>query len=268
MSSQFSNHPGALELPHNDPINLAGNSSTWQSQGNSEFQKLRRLHNLASHVGVSNSPFLPKTVQEYGAHQVLYHQDRINEERKRTKNREAEKKTIKELTAGLKGEVKERERTRFKVQKLIGGHELENGDNLTAVLCKKSIWVAGAEESSVVWPSREELKWEGETQARQGLWRKLPLPKENKLKGTDRTEMISVGRGEDVEKMERGELVIPFQMKEVAEMDKFDETILGSRDRVTNALEIFQPNAPEKVEEIDEAEVRAKGLLGDLLKAL
>lgn len=266
MSFNF-NNPN--ETSNNDSTNLAGNSSTWHSQGNSAVTKLQRLHGIGSHIGVTNSPFFPKSVQEHHAHQMLYQADQTFEQRKLLENRIAEAAAITSSLTGLKGEDKDRERARLKVKKLMGGIGMwENAGGSTTVLSKKSIWTAGAEETSVCWPTREECKYEGEQQARQGLPRKLPLPKENKLKEIDRSEMMCSGQAEEVAKMERGERVMPWRTKEVSKVEKFDETELGRRDRVKKGLERYHTPERKRVEQIDDAELREKGWLGDLLDEL
>ena len=139
----------------------------------------------------------------------------------------------------------------------------------TRVLAEKSIWAAGTEaESKVDWPTRDELKYEGEQQARQGRKRRLPLPKEHKLKGIDRSEMVNAGQEDQVKKMERGEMSMPWRMKEIAKVVKFDDTKLGLQDRVNKGLE-----KPEKtdghVQWVEEETVFQNGWLGnDLLNEL
>lgn len=133
----------------------------------------------------------------------------------------------------------------------------------TPVLAKKSIWAAGAEsESTVDWPTRDECKYEGEQQARQGLLRRFPLSKEHKLKAIDRSEMVNAGQEDEVEKMERGERAMPWRIKEAAKVEKFDETMLGFEDRVNKGLEKFEKRN-RHVQRVDEAEVLNNGWLGN-----
>jgi hypothetical protein len=268
----MTSNPSHNDISTSDPINLAGNSSTWHSSGNTSLAKLQRLHSLGTHIGVTNSPFYPQSVQEYGHHQALYKADQTAEEKKRLANCVAAAAAVAQSVSerGLKGEDKERERMRMKVQKLMGGIEFENGKDLTAVLGKKSIWAPGAEdESQVGWPTREEYKYEGEQQARQGLPRRLPLPKENKLREIDRSEMMNSGEGEEVAKMEKGERMMPWRMKEIAKVEKFDETKMGKEDRVIKGSERYEPPKRETVQQIDDEDMREKGWLGaDLLDEL
>ena len=191
-------------------------------------------------------------------------------------------------------EVRDREKERMRISGLFGGKGgggvsegrlgTWNGKGRTAVLARKSIWGLGLilesgsepepvghgdEERGVkvAWPRLDELKAEGEMQVRQGLTRRLPLPKLNLLKTIDKSELINNGEAgkEEVVKMEKGTMPMPFRMKVAAPVEEFDETCLGREDRFARGLTKFAPKATEKAEEIDEREVRQRGLLGDLL---
>jgi hypothetical protein len=132
----------------------------------------------------------------------------------------------------------------------------------TPVLAVKSIWATGADEDSKIdWPPRDELKSEGEQRARQGLHRRFPLPKEHKLKAIDRSEMVNAGQIDEVEKMERGELTMPWRMKEPAKVEKFDDTKLGWADRVSKGLEKYEKRN-KHYQKVDEAATLERGWLG------
>jgi hypothetical protein len=227
---------------------------------------------MATHIGVSSSPFFPKTAAEHVNHIALYKADCAAAEVRRMENHLAETKALGVRLRELKveGVVREREKLRLKVGGVMGGKEfpIEGKDGgKTAVLAKKSIWGLGSGKRGVAWPRLEEFKAEGEMRARRGLERKLPLPKLNMLKEIERSEMVKsgdVGRGEVV-KMEEGKMPMPFRMKVVAPVEEFDETRLGQEDHFARGLTKIMPKMREMAEEVDEREAREKGWLGDLL---
>ena len=230
---------------------------------------------MATHIGVSSSPFFPKTAAEHVNHIALYKADCTATEMQRMENHLAETRALGLRLRELKveGEVREREKLRLKVGGVMGGKVFlieGNGGGETAVLAKKSIWGLRFNERGVAWPRLEEFKAEGEMRAKRGLERKLPLPKLNMLKEIERSEMVNsgdVGR-EEVVKMEQGKMPMPFRMKVIAPVEEFDETRLGQEDRFAKGLTKIMPKMREMVEEIDEREAREKGWLGDLLGGL
>ena len=156
----------------------------------------------------------------------------------------------------------------MKVQKLMKPMDFSG----TAVLAQRSIWGVGPEMEGAAakegadWPTREEMKWEGENQARQCLERRLPLPRENKLRDIDRSEMMNSGAEEEVGKMERGDTPIPWRMKKVIDVEKFDETVRGREDRIRKGLKPFERENEERAEKISAEDMLEKGWLGkDLL---
>lgn len=202
-------------------------------------------------------------------------------ERKKMELHLAETRAVKEVLSKmdrleLGGDDKLREKERFKVGRLYQGKTVSG--NRTAVLAETSIWGIPDEgpkewEDAVHWPCREELKVDGEMQIRQGQPRKLPLPKLNKLKAIDRSEMVNSGEAskEEVEKMEKWLVSMPFRMKEIASVEVFDRTEFGMADRYANAKGLEpMPNAMkgEVRAAVLEWEVREECLLGHLLDEL
>lgn len=201
---------------------------------------------------------------------MLYKQDTAAYEKKKLNNRlavlQATSRHLSELD--LKRQEKETERIRMKVAKLMGGMEFENGSNRTTVLAEKSIWVAPGSKKDEAhcaedggWPIREESKWEGEGQVKQGLVRHFPLPKEDKLSAAARENMLRSGQWNELVKMNRGESAIPFGMKQVKKVYTFDETDLGKLDRAMMRLQILEPTNLEKLEETTDEEALGNGLL-------
>jgi hypothetical protein len=98
--------------------NLAGNSSTYHSRSNAALTKFQRIHNQGRILGLAKSPFYPRSLQDYGAHQALYAAHKATEEQKRLKNRVEALAAITSSVneRGLKGDEKEREKMKMRVQ--------------------------------------------------------------------------------------------------------------------------------------------------------
>ena len=214
-----------------------------------------------------NSPYFPRTVQEYGDHKAKYLDDIKAEATRKIRNFSAASDAVRSSLdeRELKGEEKRRELLKMKVGKLMKPLEFAG----TAVLAERSIWgveVDGAtkdvRQESMVWPTREEMKYEGEQRARQGIERRLPLPRENRLKEIDRSEMMNGGAGEEVERMECGEMAIPWRMRKFAGFEAFDRTGLGTQDRVRNSLEPFEEVEKQHASQISDGSALNKGWLG------
>ena len=195
----------------------------------------------------------------------------IAEEKRKLANcedaKDALRVSISERHRELMGGEKRREMMKMKVRKLM--KEMDYAG--TAVLGEKSVWGlgAGGEREGADWPTREELKFEGEGRAKQGLLRRLPLPRENRLKEVDRSEMVNSGAEGEAAKMERGEMAIPWRMKKVVGFETFDETTMGKEDRMGEDLESFERKNRERAEKIEVEAIVEKAWLGkDLLDEL
>ncbi len=155
--------------------------------------------------------------------------------------------TVSLAERNLKGEEKEKEKMRMRVGKLMGGMFTERGIGMTAVLSMKSVWAPdyglgsalGAHEvkedqedrlkdvqARVYWPAREELKSSGEALFRRNHPRRLPLPRLNKVRKINRSVMASSDRWANFLKMEKGEVAIPFRMKEIKKLEDWDRKCL------------------------------------------
>jgi hypothetical protein len=151
--------------------NAAGNSSSWSSPRTLEGARLARYQSMATHLGIYHSPFFPKNIGEYASHLNAMHSEKLEMEQGRIRLRILELRALDEWGRPLKlGEFLNAKVLEYKRVDAIGMNQ-------------EKIWPFGRttrdeeQGTQIGWPSKLEAKIDGECRARQGLERRLPVPK-------------------------------------------------------------------------------------------
>lgn len=125
---------------------------------------------MASHLGLSKSPFFPKNISQYARLLQEVHADKIRIENERLQERIDRSKLVDEL--GMP----------FNYKKFLNGKVLNFKFVDGKISDRERIWPYGTlnqdeETVRIGWPSTFEIKLEGEQRAKKSLKRQLPVPK-------------------------------------------------------------------------------------------
>jgi hypothetical protein len=152
-------------------LNAAGNSSSWSSPRTLEGARLARYQSMATHLGIYHSPFFPKNIGEYASHLNAVHGEKLEIEQGRIRVRILELRALDEWGQPLK------------LGEFLNGKILEYKRVDAMGMKRERIWPFGTtrpeeeKNTQIGWPSKLEAKIDGECRARQGLERRLPVPK-------------------------------------------------------------------------------------------
>ncbi|KAH6682807.1 hypothetical protein B0J14DRAFT_132567 [Halenospora varia] len=174
-----------------------GTSTSWTSPQAEKKAKLERLQNNASHIGILNSPYFPKSVSEYVTHETEMKMLKLSSEKEKLAHQmeilrlQKEKNLLNEvnITHSTFPQDLFPKARKGKAQKAKDVREFVG---LTQVLMEEStVWKKGyeqvpdrREEGSIwgcttraSWPEQGELKAEGEYRLAMFGERRLPLPR-------------------------------------------------------------------------------------------
>ncbi|KAH8687400.1 hypothetical protein BGZ60DRAFT_510104 [Tricladium varicosporioides] len=174
-----------------------GTSTSWTSPQAEKKAKLERLQNNASHIGILNSPYFPKSVAEYVAHETSIQVQKLSAEKQKLAHQMEILRLQKE--ENLLNEVNVTHSTSY-VDMIPRGRKGKNQKakevreyiGITQVLMEEStVWKKGYEQvpdkrdtgsiwgctTRAAWPEQVELKAEGEYRLALYGERRLPLPR-------------------------------------------------------------------------------------------
>ncbi|KAL9108780.1 MAG: hypothetical protein Q9227_006437 [Pyrenula ochraceoflavens] len=159
-------------------------SKTWSSSSHLEKQRFNRLCGLLRHF-VPESPFVPRTVQEWMQHRAAMqeiHQQAIRLKIEfREKMRDKSKLLAMNSVFVVRTDEDEKPPLRLRFSASKQHDQFRCCDDRSSVLAIPSIWLPyirpALDHPIAPWPDKEELRYEGDDRSKSGVGRYLPLPR-------------------------------------------------------------------------------------------